>query len=76
MPRGFADQMQADMIYVYQSAAESTGVPLLDLRGQICLEKVCSTVEGERFRYRDGGHISVEESLALTPFFDEFLKEN
>jgi len=76
MPRGFADQMQADMIYVYRSAAESTGVPLLDLRGHICPERVCSTVEGERFRYRDGGHISVEESLALTPFFEEFLKEN
>ena len=75
MPRQFADEMQADMIYAYQSAANSTGVPLLDFRDQMCPQGVCSTVEGQIFRYLDGGHISVEESLTLTPFLTEFLKE-
>jgi len=76
MPRQFADEMQADMIYAYQSAANSTGVPLLDFRDQMCPKGVCSTVEGQRFRYLDGGHISVEESLTLTPVLTEFLKAN
>jgi len=75
MPREFADQMQADMIYAYKSAAEATGVPLIDLRDYMCPGGVCLTVEDERFRYLDGGHISVEESVRLAPYFQNFLRE-
>jgi hypothetical protein len=74
MPKEFADEMQADMMFAYQSAAELTGASLLDFRDHMCPQEVCSTVEDGRFRYLDGGHISVEESLTLTPFFRDYLR--
>jgi peptidoglycan/LPS O-acetylase OafA/YrhL len=42
---------------------------LLDLRPELCSAGTCSTGTGDRWRYRDGVHISVPESIELRGTF-------
>ena len=46
--------------------ATADDVPLVDLTGAVCPDEVCSPLQGDRWVYRDGGHISVPTARALT----------
>lgn len=67
MPREFSDTAQETMLNAFAKAARDTGVPLLDLRDDLCPSGSCRTQRDGRTLYLDGGHISVEESAALAP---------
>ena len=48
-----------------------TGADVLDLSAELCPEGTCSSVAPDGLiRYRDGTHITVEQSKALTGTFE------
>lgn len=56
---------------VTAAVAGATGVSLLDLSAEICPGGVCSSVSADGLiRYRDGTHITVEQSEALAETFE------
>ena len=54
-------------LQMFDSVAQSRGVPLLDLWPQLCSQGACATNDGATWNYRDARHISVGKSLELTP---------
>jgi hypothetical protein len=57
-----------------EKVAEATDSTTLNLRSEFCTGGVCRTNIGNRWMYRDGLHISVEESKSLAPTFAKVLK--
>jgi hypothetical protein len=55
--------------------AEMTGSTTLDLRPHYCSDGVCRTNAGNRWMFRDGYHITVAESEALTPTFVDLFRQ-
>jgi hypothetical protein len=55
-------------------AAESTGAAVLDLFDDVCPNEVCRSWVDGQWLYRDHGHISVEQSIRLTPSVIEALR--
>lgn len=56
--------------------AEATGAGLLDLGVQICPDGVCSTVtQAGLVTYRDGTHITVQQSKQLANAFQKAIEE-
>jgi len=56
------------------TAAESAGTAVLDLFDDVCPEAVCQSLVDGKWLYRDHGHISVEQSIRLTPSVLEALR--
>jgi hypothetical protein len=56
------------------AAADATGAALLDLFDDVCPETVCQSLVDGQWLYRDSGHISVEQSIRLTPSVLEALR--
>jgi hypothetical protein len=52
-----------------EAVTSDNGGALLDLRPELCTASTCSTGTGDRWRYRDGVHISVPESSGLQDTF-------
>ena len=67
VPQSVMDDRQAAALRMFMEAARETGIPLIDVRGDLCTDGSCSTNVGDTWRYRDSFHISVDESLRLTP---------
>ena len=55
--------------------AGAADVRRLDLDGIVCPEGVCRTNVGNRWIFRDGTHISEDESERLTPYFVKTLRD-
>lgn len=62
-----ADQDQQLALAAQATAAAESGATLVDLRGAICTDGVCSTVRDDQFVYREGKHISQAMSRELAP---------
>lgn len=70
------DSVIVDQASAYQAEAEAaaaTGSATLDLRPELCASDSCSTNNGDQWAYRDGNHITVDESAALAPIFTKAL---
>jgi hypothetical protein len=52
-----------------ETVTADNGAALLDLQPELCSAATCSTGTGNRWRYRDGVHISVPESSQLQDTF-------
>lgn len=59
-----------------RASVESAGGNVIDIRGQVCVESVCSTNVNNFWRYLDGSHISVGFSETLSPTFESLLIAN
>lgn len=71
-----AEERQGAVRHVIQRAATETKTSTLDTWHELCPGGTCST-QGPRFPryYRDGIHVSVEQSIALQPLFLKALRE-
>lgn len=59
---------------VVAAVALATGAGVLDLSSELCPDGTCSSVTRDGlFRYRDGTHITVSQSVALTATFKEAI---
>lgn len=65
---------QGRMRNLISETAELTGAHVYDSWSYMCHADACSTFAEGYFRYRDGDHISVEQSQALTESIAQFLK--
>lgn len=71
MPVDRALARQGEVRQVIDSVAAGTGASLFDPWPAMCSQGVCST-KGEGFmRYRDRGHISVQQSERFAPYFKD-----
>ncbi|WP_158600470.1 acyltransferase family protein [Tessaracoccus antarcticus] len=71
MPIAEVTVRQGDIAHVVSEVTASTGAGVLDLTEAICPAGICSAVSPEGLvRYRDGVHITVDQSHALAPFFE------
>lgn len=62
----------ADQAAAFQAedlAAARAGAQTLDLRAELCPAGSCSTNHGNSWSYRDGAHITVDESESLSQIF-------
>ncbi len=57
-----------------KAAADSASASSLDLADTLCPSRVCTTNDGNSWRYRDGLHITDNESRGLIPFFSDYLR--
>ncbi len=69
-----ADTDRARVISAESAAAATTNIRTLDVADQLCPGGTCSTRLGDTWMYRDGGHISIDASIQLTPIFVELLR--
>ena len=67
VPRAVMDDRQAAALRLFSQAASATGIPLIDVRDELCGDESCNTNAGDYWRYRDSFHITVDESVRLTP---------
>lgn len=69
------DADQSDVDQALTTIAEMTDSTTLDLRPHYCSQGVCRTNAGNRWMFRDGYHITVAESEALTPTFVDLFAQ-
>jgi SGNH domain (fused to AT3 domains) len=63
-------------VRVEQAALDGLeGVEILDLRDEVCRQRVCTPVQGGTLVYRDTNHITRTYALTLAPRFRELLAE-
>jgi len=55
------------------AAAERSGMRVLDVSSQLCPDGICETNPDGRWAYQDFNHLTVSESLLLTPLVAEAL---
>ena len=67
IPRAVMDDRQAAALRMFTAAAQQTGNELIDVRAELCPDGSCSTNSGNTWRFRDSFHITVDESVRLTP---------
>lgn len=65
---------QQPILSAEASALRATGAQSLDLRQELCPGERCSTRSGDRWRFRDGLHITVWQSESLAPRWVTALK--
>lgn len=68
-PREELLDARSDALATIVESVEGTQVHILDLFEELCPGEICTTNDGDAFRYRDGVHLSVPGSLELTPTF-------
>ncbi len=68
------DERQARALKAERDAATAAGVTLLDLRSDVCPDGECATNDGSRWIYRDGDHISIDESRRLAPQLEAAIR--
>jgi len=74
VPITVLDQTQKYNREAIETVGAELGIPVLDLRPELCADGLCSTGDGRGFlTYRDDIHISVEEAKRLIPAFEEVL---
>lgn len=73
-PEAEAAERQGSVWSVLAAVASRTDSPLIDLSGAVCPGDVCRSESTDGFiRYRDGTHISVMQSSALSGTFLSYL---
>ena len=75
VPLADVEAAQAITMAALDKIAERTGSTTLNLRDRYCWTGLCRTNDGDRWMYRDGIHISVDESEALAPTFTQTLRK-
>lgn len=71
LPLGETLDRQGPTAEAVSDVAAATGASILDLSAEICPGGVCSSVSADGLiRYRDGSHITVEQSEALAETFE------
>ena len=61
------DDMQAAALRMFTETTEQTNTVLIDVRPELCPDGICATNSGDVWRFRDPFHITVDESVRLTP---------
>ncbi len=74
MPVERALRRQGDVRAVLSDVAADTGTDVFDPWTQLCPDGRCATEESGLIRYRDGGHISVQQSEALASEYQKRLR--
>jgi peptidoglycan/LPS O-acetylase OafA/YrhL len=69
LPLATANRTQRLALTAERVATERTGADVLDLRRTVCPGALCVTNDGNSWIYRDGLHISTQESKKLAPVF-------
>lgn len=69
MPLADALVGQGPVRGVVDSVAAATGAGVVDLWETLCSADRCRTSDGDTFRYRDAGHLTVSQSELLAPVF-------
>jgi len=73
MPQDFADRNQQAARTAINGVAKVTGADVLDVRGQLCPGRLCTTELGGAYLYRDDGHISIAASEHLSGVFAQII---
>ena len=67
-------ERQGAVADVVSAVARETGVVVLDVSSELCPDGTCSAIATDGLvRYRDGGHITVDQSVALSGTFDKAI---
>lgn len=75
MPMTEARDRQGVVTDLVADVARETGAALLDVSSELCPDGTCASVAaGGLVRYRDGSHLTVEQSKALTRTFEASIQ--
>jgi peptidoglycan/LPS O-acetylase OafA/YrhL len=69
MPISYVEGNQRATRTAIDEVAAQTGASVLDVRPLFCPNAVCVTQIGDKYLYRDGGHLSVPANSLLIPAF-------
>ena len=74
IPRENIDGFALYQKTAFETAATREGATLLDFTDRFCDATTCSPAQDRVLRYRDGLHITAEESRRIAPVFIDILK--
>ncbi|MDQ3296403.1 MAG: acyltransferase [Myxococcota bacterium] len=69
-------QQQATRDAERQAVAGLAGASTVDFTEELCTATECTALRGDRWLYRDSGHLSVAGARSLTPSFTRLLGEH
>jgi peptidoglycan/LPS O-acetylase OafA/YrhL len=75
VPRENIERFAAYQKAAFEAAATREGATLIDFTDRFCDATTCSPATNRVLRYRDGLHITAEESRRMAPVFVEILKK-
>jgi hypothetical protein len=72
-PQAAVISNQAAVFDANAEAARTVGGSTIDLRPFLCSAGTCATNQGDNWLYKDGAHLTAQESRRLGPVFRDAL---